>query len=189
MAILLTDPMLKEDCVELGYIGKPHGLKGEVKAHFDVHDMSEYAERKTFYLAKKDAPLVKFKLKRMSLVGHQAIMKFEGINFRDEAEAIRASTIYFPISELPRLAEGQFYYYQVMGYEVEDKKLGRLGTVKDIMETSGQDILIMAYKEKEILIPMTESFVLHAAHEDKLIHTDIPEGLVDFYLGEEEEED
>ncbi|MEL6256278.1 MAG: ribosome maturation factor RimM [Bacteroidota bacterium] len=181
--------MLREDCVELGYIGKPHGLKGEVKAHFDVHDMSEYAQRKSFYLGKKDKPLEKYKLKRMTLVGQQAIMKFEGVNYRDEAEAIRASTIYFPISELPKLEEGKFYYYQIIGFEVEDNKLGRLGIVKDIMETSGQDILIMTYKEKEILIPMTEAFVLHAEHENKLIHTDIPEGLVDFYLGEDEEDD
>ncbi|MDW3647966.1 MAG: ribosome maturation factor RimM [Bacteroidia bacterium] len=180
--------MLREDCVELGYIGKPHGLKGEVKAHFDVHDMSEYAQRKSFYLGKKGAPLEKYKLKRMGLVGQQAIMKFEGINYRDEAEALRTSTIYFPIAELPKLEEGQFYYYQVIGFEVEDKKLGRLGTVKDIMETSGQDILIMDYKEKEILIPMTESFVLHAEHENKLIHTNIPDGLVEFYLGKEEED-
>ena len=147
-----------------------------------------YAQRKSFYLAKKDKPLEKFKLKRMQLVGQQAIMKFEGVNYRDEAEALRSSTIYFPIAELPKLKEGQFYYYEVIGYEVEDKKLGRLGRVKDIMETSGQDILIRLYREKEILIPMTEAFVLNAEHDHKLIHTDIPDGLVDFYLGEGEEE-
>lgn len=180
--------MRKEDCIELGYISKAHGLKGEVKAQFDVYDMEEYKGRKSFYLAKKDEPLNKMRLKRMQHVGKgQLILKFEGVNFRDEAEALQGSTIFFPESDLPALEDGQFYYFQIIGYEVEDKNHGRLGKVKDIMETSGQDILIMNHKEKEILIPMTEGFLLGADHEEKLVKTAMPEGLLEFYLGEEEE--
>lgn len=175
--------MSKDDYIELGYIEKAHGLKGEVKAKFDVYNMSEYAEKKTFFLGKKDEPIQKFKIKRMNLIGQgQAIIKFEGINYRDEADTIKGATIYFPEKDLPVLEEGQFYYFQIIGYEVEDAKHGRLGTVENIIETSAQDVLVMKYKDKEVLIPMTEEFVQRADHEAKLMHTAMPEGLLDFYL-------
>lgn len=178
--------MTKEECIELGYIEKSHGLKGEVKAKFDVHNMDEYAKRKTFYLAKKDQPIQKMKVKRMNLANPaQAIIKFEGVNYRDEADALKGSTIYFPEKELPALEEGQFYYFQIMGYEVEDETHGRLGKVSNIIETSAQDVLVMDHKGKEVLIPMTEEFVKRADHEAKLMITAMPEGLLEFYMGEE----
>ena len=98
----------------------------------------------------------------------------------------KVQPFFFPESDLPSLKDGQFYYFQIIGYEVEDKNHGRLGKVKDIMETSGQDILIMNYQDKEILIPMTEGFLIGAEHEEKLVKTAMPEGLLEFYLGEEE---
>lgn len=175
--------MTREEYVELGYIEKSHGLKGEVKAKFDVHSISEYLERKTFYLAKKDQPIQKMKVKRMKQIGQgQVIMKFQGINYRDEADTLKGSTLYFPEKELPELEEGQFYYFQVIGYEVEDESHGRLGKVTNIIETSAQDVLVMEYKEKEVLIPMTEQFVKRADHDAKLMLTAMPEGLLEFYL-------
>jgi len=175
--------MTRNDYIELGYIEKAHGLKGEVKAKFDVFDLSEYSHRKSFFLAKKEEPLKTMKVKRMNLIGQgQAIIKFEGVNYRDEAEALKGATIYFPEAELPPLEEGKFYYYQIIGFEVEDKTHGRLGKVVNIIETSGQDVLVMNYKEKEVLIPMTEEFVLKADHEAKLMHTAMPDGLLELYV-------
>lgn len=175
--------MAKNDYVELGYIEKAHGLKGEVKAKFDVYDMSEYEKCKSFFLAIKDGPLQNLKVKRMNLIGNgQAIIKFEGINFRDEADAIKGATIYFPEAALPTLAEGKFYYFQIIGYEVEDETHGRLGKVTDVIETSAQDVLVLEYQGKDVLIPMTDEFVKRADHQTKLMHTAMPEGLLEFYL-------
>lgn len=174
--------MRKEDCIEIGYIAKAHGLKGEVKAIFDVQDIGDYQNRKTLYFSKKDDPVEPIKVKSFELQPKKsAIIKFKGLRYRDEAESLVGSTLYIPISELPELPKGKYYYFQVEGFQVEDKILGELGKVKSFVFGSAQDILIMDYQEKEILIPMTDEFILSADLEGNILHTNLPEGLLDLY--------
>ena len=42
--------MKVDNCYELGYVIKAHGLRGEVKAKFDVTDIREYEELESVYL-------------------------------------------------------------------------------------------------------------------------------------------
>lgn len=175
--------MNREDCVELGYISKPHGIRGELKVVFDVHDLEEYRKVKTLWLARKGDPLEPRKVKsfRVATAKH-AVLLFEGINDRNQAEEMAGIQLYFPLAELPKLPEDQFYYFEIMGFQVEDEQLGTLGTVKDFTTAGGQDILFMDYKDREVLIPATHEFVLRADKEARILHTRLPEGLVELYL-------
>lgn len=175
--------MKRDDFVELGYIAKAHGLKGEVKAVFDVYDLAEYLEEERFFLAKPDQIPQEYFLQSMNIQNEkQAIIRFKGIRFRDEAEALQGSTILFPKTELPELPDGRFYYYQITGYLVVDQTHGELGPVMGVFDGSAQDILAFEYQGKEILVPMTEAFVLRADHEKQHMLTALPEGLLETYL-------
>ncbi len=177
--------MERKDCVELGYIAKAHGLRGEVKAVFDVHNLREYRKEEGFYLAKKGEPLTFHKLEvfRIKEKGN-AILKFENCDDRDASEALRSHTIFFPTEELAPLPDGQFYFYQIVGYEVEDQKHGSIGTVTGTYDGHAQDVLAINYKGFEVLVPMTHEFVLRADHEQKKMFTAIPDGLLEAYTEE-----
>ncbi len=175
--------MEKDDCVELGYIAKAHGVTGDLRCIFDVGDLVDYKRKKTLYQAKGDAPLQPIQVKSFNIQAEkQAILHFEGFDTRDAAEELIGHTLYFPIALLPSLPEGHYYFFQVIGYDVVDKKLGNIGTVKRFQDAVAQDILVILQGEKEILAPVTETFVLHADHEARVLHTDLPEGLVELYL-------
>jgi 16S rRNA processing protein RimM len=173
----------KEDCVELGYIAKAHGLKGEVKAVFDVHNIDEYRKVKTLFLAKKDADLKPFEVKRFDIkTDKMAYIRFKDFQYRDQAEDLTGSTIFFPLELLPELPEGHFYYFDVIGFKVQDQQLGDLGEVAEFISGPAHDILVMIYQGKEVLIPMTDKIVLRAEKDKALIITNLPEGLLDIYL-------
>jgi 16S rRNA processing protein RimM len=175
--------MERKDCVELGYISKAHGIRGEVKAVFDVYDLREYLQEKRFFLAKPEEPLKSFAVRSMRVVKNtEVILGFQGIQYRDEAEVLKGSTIFFPIAELPELPDGHFYFFQVIGYQVVDQTHGELGPVKGIYDGTAQDILTFEHQGKEVLLPITDEFVLRADHEARIIHTAIPEGLLETYL-------
>lgn len=175
--------MNRNDCVELGYISKAHGLRGELKAVLDVHDIDEYKQLSVVFLAKGDAALQPFRISRLSIRSQKlAILKLEGISDRTSAENLTGHTIFFPEADLPALDEGRFYYYQVLGYTIEDQQKGTLGVVKGFYDGPAQDIMAMSYQSKEVLIPITEEFVLKADHDQKKIYTHLPEGLVESYL-------
>lgn len=174
--------MERKDCVELGYIAKAHGLRGEVKAVFDVQNLRDYKKEEGFYLAKKGEPLVYHKLKLFRILDKgNVILQFEGSNDRDASERLRSHTVFFPIEDLAPLPDGHFYFFQVVGYTVIDKAQGTIGTVKGIWDGHAQDVLAIDYQGHELLVPMTDEFVLDADHEKKVLHTAVPEGLVEAY--------
>ena len=175
--------MNNTDYIEIGYIAKAHGLNGEVKAVFDVYDISEYEKRKELFMAKNDGPVSAIKVKKFQIQSDkQAILRFTDVRYRDQAEALKGHTLYIPQTDLPTLPEGHFYYYEVIGFRIIDSQLGELGTVKDIYDGPADDILVMKYQEKEVLIPMNDAFVGDADFNEKVLHTSLPEGLLEAYL-------
>ncbi len=180
--------MQKKDCIELGYISRAQGLKGEVRAVLDVYDLREYLSVKLLHLAKKDAPLTPIEVQKLRI--HQptkgeVVIKFKGVDDRNQAEELKGHTLYFPETELPELPEGHFYFFEVIGYRVMDVEKGELGTVKDFLDGGAQDLLVMDYQGKEVLIPIQDEVVGLADHEAQTIEVELPEGLLELYLGEE----
>lgn len=171
--------------IEIGYVADVFGIKGQVKAKMDVYDIKEYRKKKTFYLRKRHATTepVSYSVLKFEAKTHiDATITFEGVNTREQAEELIGHTLYISQEELPKLGNGQFFYFEVIGFEVNDEKQGILGTVKEIYELPAQDVLVMLYKGKEVMIPMTKEFVIRADKENKQMITNLPDGLVEMYL-------
>lgn len=175
--------MDRSEFIELGYIVRAHGIKGEVRAAFDVYDLAFYKKKKTLYLTEKEGPLTPFAVKSFSLqTDSQAIIQFEGIEDRTAAEGLIGRVIWIPETQLPPLPKGEFYYFQVIGYAVMDRNLGPIGKVKGFQDGVAQDVLVIDYQEKEVLVPITPDFVLDADHEARVLNTALPEGLLELYI-------
>ncbi len=170
-----------EDYFEVGYIIKTHGLKGEVGIHLDVANPQEYKDVDGFLLP-INGELIPHFIEKIRINGDKAIVKFEGINRIEEAQPLVKKTIYMPEDQLDELAEDEFYYHDIIGHTVVDDKLGILGIVNTVYTQSHQDLLSMTYKEKEVLIPISEEHVLKADHTKKELYVSLPDGLIDIYL-------
>ncbi|MEL6696660.1 MAG: ribosome maturation factor RimM [Bacteroidota bacterium] len=177
--------MHRSDCVEIGYVAKAHGLKGEVKIILDVHDTQEYRDIPLIFLGKGDKPLKPYQIE--SFHHHKQkefLLAFVGVDTREASEDLVGHALYFPIEELPPLEDGHFYYFQVIGFDVVDKERGKLGTVRDFADGAAQDVLIMTYQGKDVLIPVVEPVMGLADFEKKAVYVDLPDGLLEVYLGE-----
>lgn len=173
-----------DDCYQLGYVTKPHGLRGEVHIFLDVDLPEAYNNLESVFVAYKNASqtLVPFFIDTFKLSGNKAIVKFEDIDTIDQAEALKGAQLCLPLETLPKLQEGQFYYHEVIGYTVHDQKEGKLGVIKEIYALAGQDVIAMEYRGKEVLIPVNDAIVRSADHEKRIVHVQLPEGLLDIYL-------
>jgi 16S rRNA processing protein RimM len=54
-------------------------------------------------------------------------IRFEDMNTEEDADAIMGNDIYLPLKMLPKLTGNKFYFHEVIGFEVEDKRLGVVG--------------------------------------------------------------
>jgi len=172
---------LDDDYFEIGYILKPHGLKGAVNILLDVDDPSKYTKMESV-VVKIGEQLVPFLVSSLQINGNKATMQFEEINSVEEAQKLKSSTLMLPLEQLPKLENGKFYYHDVIGYQIIDEELGQLGPIENIITGGNQDLITMIYKNKEILIPVSEEIVLSANHEKKEVVVHLPDGLLNIYL-------
>lgn len=170
-----------DNCFEIGFIIKPHGLKGAVNIQLDVDDPEKYKEMESV-LVKKGDQLIPFFVSSLQLSGSKGILKLQEINSIDEARQIKSCALFLPINNLPPLGENQFYYHDVIGYTIVDKSSGKLGEIQNVFTGGNQDLILMIYKGKEVLIPVNDDIVGKADHDLKEVSVDLPDGLIDIYI-------
>lgn len=176
--------MQLEDCFNLGFIAKPHGIRGEVKAVFDVDNINAYKKKASIFY-ERSGKLTLLHLKKFSIQSKKdAILAFEEIKDREGAEMLKGSSLYLPLEDLPPLTGFKFYYHEVIGFTVVDEIMGEIGSVTGYKEMPAQDLLIMDHNGFEVLIPVTDDFVMAPDRENKILPTRLPNGLVDIYLEE-----
>ncbi len=181
VAKLIENKMTKDNCFELGKITKTHGLKGEVVLWLDVDFPEDYEDLESILLEER-GELVPYFMESYRLSGNRAIVKFEDIDTFEKAELMINLQAFLPLEDLPELDKNQFYYHEIIDYKVIDKNLGELGTVQTVHSMQAQDLLVMDYKGKEVLIPVISEIVLNADKEAKVLNVNLPDGLLEVYL-------
>ncbi|GAB4336065.1 MAG: ribosome maturation factor RimM [Flammeovirgaceae bacterium] len=179
--------MKKEDCFELGIISKTHGLDGEIIVSFDVDDVGAYADLESFFVEIK-GQLVPYMIEYLHPHKEKIIAKLEEIDSLEDAQKVLGKNLYLPLSFLPKLQENQYYYHEIIGYTVEDENLGRLGIIESYFTETSQPLLGMKYQGKEVLIPVNDNIVKKPNHNKKTLSVNLPDGLLDVYMTEEEPE-
>jgi len=174
--------MNKNECYEIGYVIKSHGLHGEVLVQLDVDNPNEYDGLESSFIDINNR-LVPFFIDSFHLQDKgKVIVKFEDIDKIDDTQDIKGKKLFLPTNCLPKLKEGEFYLHDIIEYQVVDKVHSTLGTITCIHTETGQTLLEMAYQNHEILIPMTDEIVLDADHAKKILHVNLPDGLLEVYL-------
>jgi 16S rRNA processing protein RimM len=75
------------------------------------------------------------------------------------------------------LPDGEYYQFQLIGLAVETKDGERLGTLRSIFETGGNDVYVVDCGGKELLVPAIEDVVCEIDLENNRMIVDLPEGL------------
>jgi 16S rRNA processing protein RimM len=135
----------------------PHGIRGELKCRI-VTDFPKLRFKRGNSLLIRGQ---KHTIQAARVQGGIVLLKLVDVADRDTAQTFRGADIEVAISEAGALPEGQFYWHQVIGLEVEDATTHEtLGTVSDILETGANDVYIVkARNGGEILVPAIKDVV------------------------------
>jgi len=86
------------------------------------------------------------------LQGKNVVVKLAGVEDRDAAIELVGSKIYILPEQLPKLDEGEYYWSDLIGLEVESLQAEPLGTIETMMETGANDVMVLQ-GDRERLIP------------------------------------
>ncbi|WP_374548725.1 ribosome maturation factor RimM [Flavobacterium sp.] len=174
--------MRKEECFYLGKIAKKFSFKGEVLIYLDTDEPEQYDKMESVFV-EFNKNLVPFFIENSSIhKGDFLRVKFEDVDSEQDADELIGCHIYLPLSMLPKLEGNKFYFHEVIGFEVIDERLGNIGKIVSINDSTAQPLFEIDFQGKEILIPMIDHFIIEVNREEKKILLKTPEGLVDLYL-------
>lgn len=174
--------MRKEDCFYLGKIVKKYSFKGEVLAKLDTDEPHLYENLESVFVALGNN-LVPFFIESSSLHKSELLrIRFEDVDTEADADSLMQAELYLPLDMLPKLSGNQFYYHEVIGFTVKDKRLGIVGTLQAILENTAQPLFQIDAQGKEVLIPMSDEIIVSLDRKKKELLLDVPEGLIELYL-------
>ncbi len=174
--------MNKDQCFQIGRIAKVHGLRGEVNVVLDVDYPDDYEGLEHLFLEQKGR-LVPFFLEHFVIQpGNRALAKFEELDSIESVESLVGSEAYLPLTELPQLEDDQYYFHELVGFEVIDETLGLIGTIQIIYDLETQDLLGVIHQGKEVLIPIQDGIITKVDKAAKKVYCQLPDGLLDIYL-------
>lgn len=170
------------DMFVLGKTLKPHGLKGDVAVKLDVDVPQHYAGLDMVWV-RRQGTLVPYTLSSVSVRPKVTVVHFEGINDVDAAAAMSGYELLLPAAALPELEGLQFYYHEVIGFELRDSTHGTLGTILDVLDLPGNPLFKSSLNGREGLFPMTDEVLSEVNRIEKVVLLDLPEGMYDLYFG------
>ena len=173
---------IPEDLVLVGYVSGAYGLNGWVRIKPYSSEADALLHAKTWWLGNPEAraALRDVAMLHAKLHSGDVVAQLMGVAGRDAAEALKGAAVQISRSFFPPLADGEFYWVDLIGLEVENLQGESLGSVKDMMDNGAHPILRVLAPElpglgkaaQEILIPFVDRFVKSVDQAGKKITVD-----------------
>ena len=161
--------------IKIGKIVNTVGLKGEVKVYNYSDSIEIYETIESIYVEDRLTVIENVRAQK-----NRVILKLEGADDRNAAEALRGKELYITEDDLPELPEGQYYVRDLIGMSVTEEDGNLLGHVTDVLQNTAQDIFeVESENGKKLLIPKVDQFVLDIDAEKREITVRLIEGMLD----------
>lgn len=162
----------------IGRVGKPHGLRGELKITCFSGQPENFLDYRELILVDTNGRLsIPLTVMNCRVQGKHAVIGFGGITSREQAEEAVGAGVLVAKEHLPEIAEDEYYWHQYRGKRLIDKEGKQLGTVTELFNNGAQDVLVVTAGDEEFLIPVTKEIVVGEISGDLVINP--PPGLLE----------
>tara|TARA_B100000767_G_scaffold107684_1_gene103200 strand:- start:1058 stop:1588 length:531 start_codon:yes stop_codon:yes gene_type:complete len=174
--------MTKEECFYLGTIVSKFSFKGEVLAKLDADNPQDYINLESVFVLQGNK-LIPFFIQNAQLQKSSLLrIQFEDIDSDSEAELLIKKELYLPLTQLPDLKGNQFYYHELIDFKVKENKGKTIGYLRSVNDQTAQALFeIIDDKQRLILVPVHDDFIIKVDRENSILILDLPDGLLDIY--------
>ncbi|KPE49379.1 ribosome maturation factor RimM [Chryseobacterium indologenes] len=173
--------MRKEDCYLLGKITRRHGLAGNVILKLDTDQPELYNKLESMFV-EINGLLVPFFIEKSSWSKNDALNLLLKNSTEAIVDQVLGKNVYLPLATLPKLSGKQFYYHEIIGFDILDQDNNNCGVIRSVNDQTAQNYFITNLDGKEVVIPIIKDWIMEVNREEKYIKTELPEGLIDVFL-------
>ena len=147
-----------DELLLVGQITMPFGVRGQLKLHAITNRPKHLIRVSTVFVGEALTP---YRLRRAA--EHKAaimIITLSGVETREAAEELRGQEVYIRQRDALPLEADEYYLHDLPGLRVQSADGTLIGTVKEVIETGANEVLIVTRPEGgEVLIPMIKDVV------------------------------
>lgn len=160
---------LPADAIEVGRIADAWGIKGWFKVLPHSADPEALFSSKRWFLmpsergAKTFSGVAKLAITEAKIHSNTVVASARDVSDRTAAEALRGARIFVSRASFPTAEKDEYYWVDLIGLDVVNREGVALGTVKELLSTGAQTVLVMDFeqdgKTQERMIPFVSVYV------------------------------
>ena len=160
---------LPADAIEVGRIADAWGIKGWFKVlPYSADPEALFSSKRWFLLpaekgAKTFPGVAQLAIKEAKVHSDTVVACAQGVNDRTAAEALRGARIFVARSSFPSAEIDEYYWVDLIGLDVINREGLALGTVRELLSTGAQTVLVLDYaqdgKPQERMIPFVSVYI------------------------------
>ncbi len=169
---------MNKDRFTVGKIVNTHGLRGELKVQYYTENIEDFEDFD--YLIIEGEGDKKFPIETIRTVKNTVLVLFEEFSDINQVEKFKNREVYFLRADYDDLDEGQYFIVDLIGLDVVDHVNGKVGTLKEVLKNTAQDIYVIEKADGSgvFYMPAVEAFLDHIDIEAGKIHVKLIEGLM-----------
>lgn len=167
------------EITDIGTLGKPHGVNGEINLSADVDPASL-----TCIVIDVDGINVPFFFSSVRSRGRDSyLVKIDGIDSDADVAQLVNKTVWALKSDIDEdtdESDDGFYAEDLVGFRVIDDVSGLRGEITGVDDTTDNVLFVVTADDgKNVLIPVADDFITSVDTDDKTVEMTLPQGLLD----------
>ncbi len=165
--------------VPIGKLGRPHGVRGEVRLFLFNSESTAVTPGLSAWLSGLADSPVEVEIEKARYAAKFVIVKFVGIDDRDDVDRFKHGHLELNYDDLPELDEDQFYLVELVElpvYVADEEFGGRpdaadpIGRVDRVFSTGANDVIVVDMDDgDELLVPLVEHAVDLIDFEEEVV--------------------
>jgi len=168
--------MNRPEHVAIGFVIRAHGVRGNVLVKLLTDNPNRFEETENI-LIEKAGRMEPHRIIEKTETPKGWILRFDGIETRDEAEELKGAYLLIRTEELPELKDGSYYDFDLVGIEVFSVSGEKLGQIIEIKKYPANDIYIVEGDAGRLMLPATHEIVRKVDLDNKRMEVELLDGL------------
>lgn len=165
---------MKKTYIECGRICTAHGVHGELKVEHWCDSAKVLTKQKSIYIKERDGSYSERAIKRAGASAQFVIMSLDGVESREDAQAMRGVTLYLHRDQIP-VAKGAMLIADMIGLPVYHAETGeKLGEISDVDDTRAGRLYSIKTEGGTVLLPGVPEFIKEISEESGMVVAPIP---------------
>jgi 16S rRNA processing protein RimM len=176
--------MTAEERVLLGRVVGAHALRGELRVRFLGDGPGQLLNAERLELgadARRPEAARTFEVERTGTGrAGEVRVKLRGVDDRNAAEAMKGQAVFGRMAELPELGDDEFYWHELVGFDVVATSGEPIGRVRELWETGAHDVVVVDGEDgRQILLPTAREIMTDIDRGARRIRIEVLPGLLD----------